>query len=83
MGDWQTAGFMTYSRCSNVIPLLEKIRCNELTMALGGVLLRTHQAEGRGELSQAFTQHISSVLPQSPIALAPILTVHQKVPQFC
>ena len=46
----------------DVIPLLEKIRCNELTMALGGVLLSIHPAEGRGELSKAFTQHISAAI---------------------
>jgi hypothetical protein len=66
----------------DIVPLLEEICRNKLTMALGCMFLRTHQAEGRAELSQAFGQYISSVIPQLPIALAPIRTVHKEVPQF-
>jgi len=64
------------------IPSLEKIRCNELTMALGCMLLRTHQAIGRGDLSQAHGQYISGVIPQSLIVLTPVLTVYKEVPEL-
>jgi hypothetical protein len=64
------------------IPSLEKIRRNELAMALGCMLLRAHQAKGRGDLPQAHGQYISGVIPQSPIVLTPILTVYKEVPEL-
>jgi hypothetical protein len=64
------------------VPSLEKICGNELPMALSRMLLGTHQAKGCGDLSQALGQYISGVIPQSPIALTPVLTVYKEVPEF-
>ena len=64
------------------IPALEKICCNELPVALGRMLLRTHQAKGCGDLPQALGQYISGVIPQSPIALTPIFTVHKDISEL-
>ena len=64
------------------IALLDKIRCNELTMALGCMLLRTHQAKGRENLPQTLGQDISRLLPQSLIALQPILTLDKHVAEL-